>query len=171
MKKRAKTNTSIRAITGTALMLVLFWAVAAFSGGSATLQAADAETNVDGISLNGPTTATLGQSVTYSSVFTVSAIGTWYVTYRYPIGFEVTGQTPGAINANNSLIWNQSNLGATRTLTVTGSHKLGSCPSAIHQIALGDVYDPGAATPNARLTTAVSNAHCVQLPMIFKPSP
>ena len=171
MKKTSKTMTVVRTVMGSALMLALFWAIAAFGGASATLQAADAEMSVDGITLTGPATATRNQSVTYSSVFTVSAIGTWYVVYRYPIGFTVTGSTPGAVNVNNSLIWNQSNLGETRTLTVTGSHKLGSCPSAIHQIALGDVYDPGAATPNARLTTAVSNAHCVQLPMIFKPSP
>jgi hypothetical protein len=156
---------------GASLMLALFWVVASFGGTSATIHAADAETNVDGITLSGPAAATLGQSVTYSSAFTVSTIGTWYVTYRYPIGFDVTGRTPGAVNVNNSLIWNQSNLGATRTLTVTGRHKVGSCPSSPHSISLGDIYDPGAAMPNAKVTTTVSNVYCVQLPRISKSYP
>lgn len=171
MQKTSKPMSVIRVVMGAALMLALFWVVASFGGASATIQAADAETNVDGITLNGPATAALGQSVTYSSAFTVSTIGTWYVTYRYPVGFVVTGRTPGAVNVNNSLIWNQGNLGATRTLTVTGQHKVGSCPSSTHIISLGDVYDPGAALPTAKVTTTVSNVHCVQLPRVSKSYP
>jgi len=171
MNSTSKLATVSQAITGAVLLLALFWAVAAFGGASATAQATPVQTEADGISLSGPSAAALGQSVIYSVVFTVSQNDTWFLTYRYPAGFTVTGRTPGALNVNNSLIWNPSNLGATRTVTVTGRHNLGSCPSSEHQVALGDIYDPGAALPSARLVTLVSNVHCQQLPMVNKQHP
>lgn len=164
----------------TALLLALFWAVAQAGSSSATAHtsnialnpAAMASVDNDDIVVTGPATASLGQSVTYTAAFTVPQNGsTFYLTYQFPMGFSVSGHTPGANIVNKSVFWAQGVLGGTRIVTVTGQYNVGSCPVSGHSASLGDIYDPGSSLPTGSFTTTVSNVNCLQLPLILKPAP